>query len=131
MNNNWGGDPLRPNYGGDPAYVQNEMLEVNALLGLPAHGGHLALHWYEWDTLGYALGSNRKRSSSPLCPSFHPASEAVVTRRHAVRADGGPALRLRHALSKLLPGSHRLLRRNQGHAGRRNARDPLHQRPAV
>ena len=77
MNNNWGGDPLRPNYGGDPAYVQNEMLEVNALLGLPAHGGHLALHWYEWDTLGYALGSNRTRSS-PLCVFLpHPTSKKL------------------------------------------------------
>ena len=31
VNNNWGGDPLRPNFGGDPAYVQNEMLEVNSV----------------------------------------------------------------------------------------------------
>ena len=68
MNNNWGGDPLRPNYGGDPAYVQNEMLEVNALLGLPAHGGHLALHWYEWDTLGYALGSNHTECEPTVGP---------------------------------------------------------------
>jgi len=49
-NNNWGGDPLKPNYGGDPAYVQNEMLKLNTKLDLPSHGGHLALHWYEWDT---------------------------------------------------------------------------------
>ena len=57
-------------------YVRNEMLEVNALLGLPAHGGHLALHWYEWDTLGYALGSNRKRSS-PLCV-FSPSGRCLL-----------------------------------------------------
>jgi len=28
MNNNWGGDPLVPNYGGDPIHVQEEMLQV-------------------------------------------------------------------------------------------------------
>ena len=61
MNNNWGGDPLGPNYGGDPAHVQGEMLQVNEVLGLPSHGGHLALHWYEWDTLGYLLGSNHTK----------------------------------------------------------------------
>lgn len=37
------------------------MLKVNGVLDLPAHGGHLALHWYEWDTLGYALGSNHTK----------------------------------------------------------------------
>jgi len=68
MNNNWGGDPLGPNYGGDPMYVQNEMLKVNAVLNLPAHGGHLALHWYEWDTLGYALGSNHTKCGPPAPP---------------------------------------------------------------
>lgn len=68
MNNNWGGDPLRPNYGGDPVYVQGEMLKVNALLDLPSHGGHLALHWYEWDTLGYALGSNHTKCEPTVGP---------------------------------------------------------------
>jgi hypothetical protein len=34
------------------------MLKLNAKLQLPSHGGILALHWYEWDTLGYAPGSN-------------------------------------------------------------------------
>jgi hypothetical protein len=46
MNNNWGGDPLVPTYGGDPEYVKNEMLKVNRVLALPEHGGHLALHWW-------------------------------------------------------------------------------------
>ena len=97
-----GGDPLKPNYGGDPAHVQGEMLRVNARLDLPAHGGHLALHWcewppmrrplpfcrapaafrlqdsaltlaarsarYEWDTLGYALGSNNTECDRPKAP---------------------------------------------------------------
>jgi hypothetical protein len=58
VNNNWGSDPLKPLWGGDPAHVSGEMLKLNALLGLPAHGGHLALHWYEWDLLGYSPGSN-------------------------------------------------------------------------
>lgn len=96
MNNNWGGDPLRPNYGGDPAYVQGEMLKVNALLDLPSHGGHLALHWYEWDTLGYALGSNHTKCEptvGPPCgfdthyPDYFPArqgcSEAIKAMQKA------------------------------------------------
>ena len=31
MNNNWGGDPLKPSYGGDPQHVQQEMLRVRDL----------------------------------------------------------------------------------------------------
>jgi hypothetical protein len=68
VNNNWGGDPLRPLWGGDPNYVQLEMLKLNALLGLPAHGGHLALHWYEWDLLGYAAGSNYTKCDRSPAP---------------------------------------------------------------
>ena len=64
MSNNWGGDPLGPNYGGDPEHVKLEMLAVNEVLDLPSHGGHLALHWYEWDTLGYELGSNHTKCGS-------------------------------------------------------------------
>lgn len=41
MNNNWGGDPLGPYYGGDPEYVQNEFLKINEKLNLPGHGGVL------------------------------------------------------------------------------------------
>ena len=58
VNNNHGSDPLKPLWGGDPTHVKLEMLKLNALLGLPAHGGQLAVHWYEWDLLGYAPGSN-------------------------------------------------------------------------
>jgi hypothetical protein len=77
-------NPAKPLFGGDPAHVQTRMLQLNALLALPEHdAGHVALHWCkstsdlssfvyimtivseglvaipgEWDTLGYALGSN-------------------------------------------------------------------------
>ena len=68
VNNNWGGDPLKPLWGGDPNYVQLEMLKLNALLDLPAHGGHLALHWYEWDLLGYAAGSNYTKCDRAPAP---------------------------------------------------------------
>ena len=35
---------------------------------MPSHGGHLALHWYEWDTLGYALGSNHTKCDRTNAP---------------------------------------------------------------
>lgn len=92
-----GGDPLRPNYGGDPAYVQGEMLKVNALLDLPSHGGHLALHWYEWDTLGYALGSNHTKCEptvGPPCgfdthyPDYFPARQGCSKAIKAMQKAG-------------------------------------------
>lgn len=97
MNNNWGGDPLRPNYGGDPVYVQGEMLKVNELLALPSHGGHLGLHWYEWDTLGYTLGSNHTKCASdpgPPCgfdthyPDYFPARQGCSAAIKAMQKAG-------------------------------------------
>eukprot|EP00040_Diaphanoeca_grandis_P028556 m.165564 g.165564 ORF g.165564 m.165564 type:complete len:821 (+) comp31388_c0_seq1:121-2583(+) len=96
MNNNWGGDPLGPNYGGDPEHVKLEMLKVNAVLDLPSHGGHLALHWYEWDTLGYAYGSNHTkcdRTNAPCgfdthYPDYFPARENCNTSIKAMQDAG-------------------------------------------
>jgi len=95
MNNNWGGDPLRPNYGGDPEHVKLEFLAVNDRLKLPGHGGVLGLHWYEWDTLGYELGSNHTkcdRTGAPCgfdthYPNYFPArvgcKEAIAAMQSA------------------------------------------------
>ena len=38
------------------AVVHNRVAAIAARFGLPKDT--LALHWYEWDTLGYAVGSN-------------------------------------------------------------------------
>ena len=96
MNNNWGGDPLGPNYGGDPIHVENEMVKVNAALNLPSHGGTLALHWYEWDTLGYKLGSNHTvcdRHPAPCgfdthYPNYYPARENCIASVKAMQDVG-------------------------------------------
>ena len=54
VNNNWGGDPLGPNYGGDPEYVEREMLAFNKVLDLGY--GSLGLHWYAEAKRGEAIG---------------------------------------------------------------------------
>ena len=72
VNNNWGGDPLGPNYGGDPAHVEEEMLAFNRVLDLGR--GSLGLHWYEWDTLGYAFGSNHTQCDRPPAPGIKHAN---------------------------------------------------------
>ena len=72
------------------------MLAVNARLGLPSHGGALALHWYEWDTLGYALGSNHTvcdRHPAPCgfdthYPNYFPARPKCAESVAAMQAAG-------------------------------------------
>ena len=90
VNNNWGGDPLGPNYGGDPEHVKLEMLRVNEKLNLTAsHGAHLALHWYEWDTLGYALGSNHTKCDRTNAPCGFDTHYPNVRSPPAMRAVPG------------------------------------------
>jgi hypothetical protein len=78
-------------------HVQGEMLKVNALLDLPSHGGHLGLHWYEWDTLGYALGSNHTKCEptvGPPCgfdthyPDYFPARQGCSQAIKAMQKAG-------------------------------------------
>jgi len=72
VNNNWGGDPLGPNFGGDPVHVKQEMLAFSKMLDF-GHGS-LGLHWYEWDTLGFALGSNHTKCDRPNAPGVKHAN---------------------------------------------------------
>lgn len=96
MNNNWGGDPLSPpNNGGDPEHVKEEFLRINAKLGLGRHGGVLALHWYEWDLLGYTDTNYTKcdRQKAPCgfdthYPNYFPAREGCAEAVKAMQAEG-------------------------------------------
>eukprot|EP00466_Bigelowiella_natans_P008547 jgi/Bigna1/75549/fgenesh1_pg.35_\ len=56
VNSHWQGNDIFNTTGGDPAVVLNRMRAIESRFGL--RRGSLALHWYEWDTLGYKLGSN-------------------------------------------------------------------------
>jgi hypothetical protein len=55
------------------------MLKLNAKLQLPSHGGILALHWYEWDTLGYAPGSNYTKCDRTPPAVAHMSTPPVPT----------------------------------------------------
>jgi hypothetical protein len=72
----------RAHYFPPPHHLQNEMLKVNGVLDLPAHGGHLALHWYEWDTLGYALGSNHTKCDRVGAPCTYIIPQDFFSKRH-------------------------------------------------
>eukprot|EP00947_MAST-08B_sp_MAST-8B-sp1_P003937 g3937.t1 len=56
INTHWQGNDIFSTTGGSPPVVEDRVSSVERRFGLGA--GALALHWYEWDTLGYALGSN-------------------------------------------------------------------------
>ena len=56
VNSHWQGNDVFNTSGGAPDVVQERVLALQRRLRLGP--GRLALHWYEWDALGYVPGSN-------------------------------------------------------------------------
>ena len=68
INSNWQGNDIFNISGGDPAVVANRVSQIAQRFGLAKDA--LALHWYEWDTLGYELGSNYTVCESEVTCGF-------------------------------------------------------------
>ena len=102
--------------GGEPAVVRRRVGNLTARLGLAP--GQLALHWYEWDTLGYTSAADGGVNSLEPATrrllkitlnettltqfAFACASRVLIDGvRWALRPRGGP-LRLRHVLREFV-----------------------------
>jgi hypothetical protein len=57
--------------GGDPMVVEQRVSAIAERFALPP--GALGLHWYEWDTLGYAEGSNYTKCETEITCECCPA----------------------------------------------------------
>lgn len=55
VNSHWQNNDIFNITGGDPTVVLSNIMNIVERLGLEKDA--LALHWYEWDTLGYILNS--------------------------------------------------------------------------
>lgn len=68
VNSHWQGNDIFNVTGGDPVVVQQRVTAIFERFGLAANA--LALHWYEWDTLGYKLGSNYSECATEVTCGF-------------------------------------------------------------
>ena len=68
VNSHWQGLDIFNTTDGDPSVVSNRVLNVKRRFNLS--NGELALHHYEWDTLGYELGSNYTKCESEITCGF-------------------------------------------------------------
>eukprot|EP01126_Amoeba_proteus_P041821 TRINITY_DN4512_c0_g1_i11.p1 TRINITY_DN4512_c0_g1~~TRINITY_DN4512_c0_g1_i11.p1 ORF type:complete len:475 (-),score=62.31 TRINITY_DN4512_c0_g1_i11:300-1724(-) len=67
VNSHWQELDIFNTSGGDPEVVKNRVTEIHKRFNLQ---NGLGLHWYEWDTLGYALGSNYTDCASEITCGF-------------------------------------------------------------
>lgn len=93
VNSHWQGTDIFDLTGGDPAVVRNRISSINDRFGLGRD--RLALHWYEWDTLGYELGSNYSNCASEVTcgfdthyPEYFPVREGFNESLAAMQALG-------------------------------------------
>ena len=56
VNTHWSPNDIFNKTGGNPEAVVERMTNIVERFGLDSDA--LALHWYEWDTLGYVIGSD-------------------------------------------------------------------------
>lgn len=68
VNSHWQGMDIFNVSGGDPVVVRQRVAAIVERFGLAPSS--LALHWYEWDTLGYQLGSNYSVCESEVTCGF-------------------------------------------------------------
>ena len=68
VNSHWQPNDIFNVSGGAPSVVENRVARIEERFGLGK--GRLGLHWYEWDTLGYAPGSNYSICSSEITCGF-------------------------------------------------------------
>lgn len=68
VNSHWQGNDIFNLTGGDPAVVLDRVGSIADRFGLDS--GALGLHWYEWDTLGYAYGSNYSNCTTEVTCGF-------------------------------------------------------------
>jgi hypothetical protein len=67
VNSHWQQNDVFNTTGGDPAVVLARVSAIQERFALPSE---LGLHWYEWDTLGYAPGSNYTNCTSEVTCGF-------------------------------------------------------------
>ena len=68
INSHWQGNDIFNTSGGDPEVVKNRVAAIVDRFGLSRDA--LALHWYEWDTLGYKPGSNYTECATEITCGF-------------------------------------------------------------
>jgi len=68
VNSHWQGNDIFNVTGGSPEVVKERMTNIVKRFGIPQ--GALALHWYEWDTLGYEPGSDYGHCASEVTCGF-------------------------------------------------------------
>ena len=68
INSHWQGNDIFNITGGDPMVVLNRVKAIVHRFNLKK--GELGLHWYEWDTLGYELGSNYSKCENEITCGF-------------------------------------------------------------
>jgi hypothetical protein len=98
INSHWQQNDIFELAGGDPTVVTRRVSAVHAALDLTAP---LALHWYEWDRLGYKEGSNYTEcASEETCgfdthyPEYFPERDGFNQTMAALR-ELDPPVRLR------------------------------------
>eukprot|EP00750_Incisomonas_marina_P005018 INCI13567.1.p1 GENE.INCI13567.1~~INCI13567.1.p1 ORF type:complete len:906 (-),score=144.86 INCI13567.1:122-2659(-) len=68
VNSHWQQHDIFNRTDGDPTVVANRVSAIASRFGIATDA--LALHWYEWDTLGYDLGSNYSKCNSEITCGF-------------------------------------------------------------
>eukprot|EP00927_Polykrikos_kofoidii_P017927 TRINITY_DN18226_c0_g1_i1.p1 TRINITY_DN18226_c0_g1~~TRINITY_DN18226_c0_g1_i1.p1 ORF type:complete len:794 (+),score=114.91 TRINITY_DN18226_c0_g1_i1:108-2489(+) len=68
VNSHWQGNDIFNVSGGDPVVLLGRISDIKARFDLESDA--LALHWYEWDTLGYKPGSNYSQCATEVTCGF-------------------------------------------------------------
>ena len=94
VNSHWQQNDIFNISGGAPNVVAQRVRATKERFALPV-GVELGLHWYEWDTLGYAPGSNYSNCSSEITcgfdthyPEYFPARDGFRGAVAALQAGG-------------------------------------------
>ena len=94
INSHWQQNDIFNVSGGDPELVLYRVKALKERFGLSA-GTEIGLHWYEWDTLGYELGSNYSKCATEVTcgfdthyPEYFPPRKNFPTVVKALQAEG-------------------------------------------